>query len=123
MARSEIAERGLEFTRRIALLSDKLADRGFVARRIAQQLFDAAASIGSNAEEAQGGQTKPDFIAKLSVARKESLESRYWLRVLLATTIASADEIRWELSEANQLVAMTTQAVKTAQQSRSRGSP
>lgn len=85
MARSEIADRSFEFARRIAILSEKVAARGYVARRIAGQLFDAASSIGANAEEAQAGQTKPDFLAKLATARKESFESRYWLRLLLAT--------------------------------------
>ncbi len=102
-------------------MCDRVAERGFVARRIAGQLFDAASSIGANAEEAQGGQTKPDFISKLATARKESFESRYWLRLLLATRKVTADEVRWELSEVDQLVAMTVAAVKTAERSRYRG--
>lgn len=90
---------------------------------MAGQLFDAASAIGANAEEAQGGQTKRDFIAKLAIARKESFESRYWLRLLVATRNVTFEEVRWELSEANQLVAMTVAAVKTAQRSERRGAP
>jgi four helix bundle protein len=32
-------------------------------------------SIGANAEEAQEGQTKKDFIAKMAIARKEARET------------------------------------------------
>jgi four helix bundle protein len=35
----------------------------------------SATSIGSNAEEAQEAQTKADFIAKLSISRKEARDS------------------------------------------------
>ena len=37
--------------------------------------------MGSNYEEAGAGQTKADFIAKLSIARKEAKEDLYWLRI------------------------------------------
>jgi four helix bundle protein len=40
-------------------------------------------SIGSNAEEAQDGQSKPDFIAKLSVSRKEAKGTISRLRLAL----------------------------------------
>jgi four helix bundle protein len=34
-----------------------------------------ATSIGSNVEEAQEAQTKADFIAKMSISRKEARET------------------------------------------------
>ena len=58
-------------------------------------------SVGSNAEEAQEGQTKPDFIAKLSISRKEARETTWWLRVAIRIKAVTADEIQWEMSEAN----------------------
>jgi len=49
-----------------------------LGRHIASQLIRCGTSVGSNAEEAQEGQTKPDFIAKMAVSRKESRETQYW---------------------------------------------
>ena len=118
-----IAERSFEFACRIVKLCEKLWRRGPAARRFADQLFDSGTSIGANAEEAQGAQTKPDFIARLSVSRKESRETIYWLRLALASGATTAEETAWELDEAKQLRAMITQAVKTAQSSPSRASP
>ena len=72
---------------------------------------------------AQDAQTKPDFITKLSVSRKESREVRYWLRLALETAVVTAGEIEWELNEASQLRAMIVGAIKTAQSSSQRGHP
>jgi four helix bundle protein len=77
-------------------------------------------SIGSNAEEAQDGQSKPDFIAKLSVSRKEARETIWWLRLALRVGVTTEDEISWELDEADQLRAMIVSAIKTAQSRSSR---
>jgi four helix bundle protein len=77
-------------------------------------------SIGSNAEEAQDGQTKPDFVAKLAVSRKESRETLYWLRLAVRVEIVTDEEVTWELDEAMQLRSMIISAIKTAQESPTR---
>ena len=80
-------------------------------------------SVGANAEEAQDGQTKPDFIAKMAISRKESRESRYWLRVAVKLGKVSKEEVDWELNEAGELRAMIVAAIKTAQSSPARHTP
>jgi len=112
-----ISERAFEFARRVVKLCGRLWEEGPAARRIADQLFDSGTSIGANAEEAEGAQTKPDFIAKLAVSRKESREAIYWLRLAVASGIVTSIDVAWELDEAQQLKAMITQAIRTAQSS------
>jgi four helix bundle protein len=116
-----ICDRAFEFAARIVKLCDSMATRGFSARHVAGQLIRCGTSIGANAEEAQEGQTKPDFIAKMCVSRKEAREAIWWLRLPLQTGIVKPEEVGWELSEAKQLLAMTKAAVKTARSSPSRG--
>jgi len=89
--------------------------------KIADPLFDSGTSIGANVAEAQGGQTKSDFVAKLAIARKESWETIFWLQLAIATSVAAQDEVAWELDEAQQLKAMITAAIKTGQSSNWRG--
>lgn len=48
----------------------------------ADQLLRSATSIGANVSEAGAGQSKKDFISKMSIASKEARETRYWLRLL-----------------------------------------
>ena len=116
-----ICERAFEFGSRVLKLCDRLYGRGPSGRHIANQLMDCGTSVGANAEEAEEGQSKPDFIAKLSISRKEARESSYWLRLAVKNDIVSAEEVKWELSEAKQLLAMIRSAILTARSSPDRG--
>ncbi len=49
---------------------------------LAKQILRCGTSIGANLEEANGAQTKKDFIAKVSIAYKEARETSYWLRLI-----------------------------------------
>ena len=55
---------------------------------ISNQVYKSGTSIGANIAESKYAQTKPDFIAKLSIALKEAGETDYWLDLLfLSETI------------------------------------
>ena len=49
---------------------------------LSKQLLRSATSIGANIKEAQCGQSKKDFIAKMYIAYKEANETEYWLELL-----------------------------------------
>ena len=55
--------------------------RVIVRRAVVAQLVRAAMSVGANLEEATAAQSKADFVAKVSIARKECREAQYWLRL------------------------------------------
>lgn len=46
------------------------------------QLRRSGTSIGANCSEAVGAQSKADFLTKLHIARKEALETTYWIDVI-----------------------------------------
>jgi four helix bundle protein len=54
---------------------------------LSKQILRSGTSIGANVEEAQGGQSKKDFIAKTQISFKEAKETHYWLRLLRDTDI------------------------------------
>lgn len=81
----DIRERAFEFAVRIVKLCQNLEKSSNVSRTLITQLIKAGTSIGANLEEAQGGQTKPDFVTKNAISLKEARESKYWLRVILAS--------------------------------------
>ena len=120
MAESIICDRSFEFAARVLGLTERMWARGPSARHVASQLMRSATSIGANAEEAQEGQSKADFVAKLSIARKEARETLWWLRLALKAKLVAANEIEWELSEIKQLLAMIRSAVLTATRNPSR---
>lgn len=122
MVKSEIiTERAFEFARRSVKVCERRHPRSPISRHMAAQLLKCATSIGANAEEAEAGQSKPDFIAKLSISRKEAYEARYWLRLAVASSVATSKELVWELDEITQLIAMLTSALKTARALQNRG--
>jgi four helix bundle protein len=49
---------------------------------LSKQLLRCGTSIGANVQEALSGESKRDFIHKLSIAPKESKETAYWLNLL-----------------------------------------
>lgn len=81
----DIRERAFSFAVRIVKLCQYLEKHTEISKRLIGQLLDAGTSIGANLEEAQGGQSKPDFISKNSISLKEARETNYWLRLILAT--------------------------------------
>lgn len=49
---------------------------------LSKQLLKSSTSIGANVEEAIGAYSTKDFNAKISIAYKESRETRYWINLL-----------------------------------------
>ncbi len=81
---------------------------------LGKQYMRAATSVGANIEEAQSGQSRADFIHKLSIAQKEARESLYWLRLLAESKIVPPNRITSLMKETEELIAViTTIIVKT----------
>ncbi len=49
---------------------------------LSKQVLRSGTSIGANVEEAIGGQSRKDFVAKICIAYKEARETKYWLELL-----------------------------------------
>ncbi|KHG40091.1 MAG: four helix bundle protein [Aphanizomenon flos-aquae KM1D3_PB] len=52
---------------------------------LSKQLIRSGTSIGANIAEANGAISQADFCAKISIAYKECLETKYWLSLLKDT--------------------------------------
>ncbi len=80
-AKNIIAKKAYGFALDIIKLYKHLASekKEFV---LSKQMLRSGTSIGANINEAVSGQTKRDFIHKLSIALKEARETSYWLNLL-----------------------------------------
>ncbi len=56
---------------------------------LSNQLLRSGTSIGANVSEAEQAQSTADFISKMSIALKETSETKYWLRLLNETDYIS----------------------------------
>lgn len=52
--------------------------------RIINQLVGSSGSVGANYCEANGSESKKDFVHKLRIGLKEIKETKHWLRLLAA---------------------------------------
>ncbi len=111
--RRDLDERVLQYGARIIRLVESLPNT-VVGRRIADQLLRSGTSVGANYEEAQGAESKDDFVHKLQIALKELRESNYWLRLLVKSGKIPARRMNALLDESSQLRAILSKSVATA---------
>jgi len=80
------------------------------------QLLRSGTAGAPNYGEAQGAESKADFVHKMKVVLKELRETRVWLLIIQqADLIKPASLLNALLEEANELVAIFVASVKTAE--------
>lgn len=83
-------------------------------RSLLRQFLASGTSIGANIEEAEGGQSKRDFIAKLSISYKEARETKYWIRLLRDSDIFNKEESEKLLNDCDELLRILTAILNTS---------
>lgn len=86
---------------------------------LSKQLLRSGTSIGANVEEATGGQSKKDFIAKISISYKEARETKYWLNLLTATDYLDEKLSKSLLDDAEELCKILSSILLTTKQNNS----
>lgn len=81
MKENILIEKSVDFGARIVKLNRYLVTEKHETV-LSKQILRSGTSIGANINEAQYGNSKADFIAKLHIALKETAETEYWLRLL-----------------------------------------
>lgn len=111
-----VLDKAFAFAVRIVKLCQHLTqeNREYV---LSKQLLRSGTSIGANINEAQAGQSRADFIAKMAIASKEARETKYWLDLLCETNYLdnSQQHVKTLLDENEQLIKLLTSIVKTSQ--------
>jgi four helix bundle protein len=99
----EILDRSFAFAVRIVKLCDGLDERRGVPRILMPQILRAGTSVVSNIEEAQSGQSRADFISKMSIALKEARETHVRLRILAEASVISEQKLDPLIGEADEI--------------------
>lgn len=87
---------------------------------LSKQLLRSGTSIGANVEEAQAGQSRADFVSKISIASKEARETSYWLRLLRDSKTVDEADVKSLLSESDAIIKILTSIVKSTNESNSK---
>ena len=80
----DLSERTALFAKNIVNFSKKIP-RNSIVDSIKTQLIRSGTSIGANYYEADDAEPSKDFRHKIGIAKKESWETMYWLRLISET--------------------------------------
>ena len=108
-----VVEKSFEFAVRIVNLCKYLTKehKEFV---LSKQLLRSGTSIGANVSEAQRGQSKADFSAKMCIALKEANEAQYWLKLLYRTEYLTKTQFDSLDRDVYELLSILTAICKTS---------
>lgn len=81
---------------------------------LSKQVLRSGTAVGALIREAEFGQSRPDFINKMSIALKEANETDYWLSLLKDTDYIDAKLFNSLQSDCKELIAMLVSTVKTS---------
>ena len=117
MPKYDLEERTAKFGESIIMLAGK-APKTMITSPIINQLVRAGTSVGANYCEANGAESRNDFEHKIGICKKETKESRHWLRMLsLATPVIQSDaRVIW--NEANELNLIFSAIVSTSKENK-----
>jgi four helix bundle protein len=110
-----IADKTYAFSIRIVKLYQYMIsnNKEFV---LSKQILKSGTSIGANTEEAIGGISKKDYLAKLFKAYKEARETKYWLRLLKDTGYIKEVLYLSLLSDCEEILKILFSIIKTSKE-------
>ncbi|SRR3989339_987726 len=79
-------------------------EQNVISRPIVNQLVRSGTSIGANYMEANSASSKKDFRNKIYICKKESQETKHWLRMMIAVVPNKKEEISKLSRECQELI-------------------
>ena len=109
----DLQERLVAFSA-LVISNTNMLKKSFATEHLSKQLIRSATSSALNYGEAQGAESKKDFIHKMKICLKELRESQVNMQILRKSNLVENKEIFESiLKESNELVAIFTTSIKT----------
>jgi four helix bundle protein len=114
MARNNLEERLIDFAVLIVKIIKRIPNT-IAGKHLSSQLIRSGTSPALNYGEAQGAESRKDFIHKLKVVLKELRESHINLRIIDKGQILPNDvDVLYGIKESDELVAIFIKSIETA---------
>ena len=81
---------------------------------IANQLIRSGTSPAPNYGEAQGAESRKDFIHKMRLSLKELRETLIWLKIIARKRLCEGRDVESEIAECDELIAIFVSSIRTA---------
>ena len=93
--------------------------RSRTGNHIRQQILRSGTAPAPNYGEAQGGESRADFIHKLKISLKELRETKVWIKIIQkAKIITPKTKLDSILQETEELIAIIFKSIDTAQKNK-----
>jgi four helix bundle protein len=109
-----LEQRFIEFSLLVMKIVDKLP-KTYVGQHFARQLIRSGTSPSFQYGEAQGAESRKDFIHKLKIGLKELKETKVCLTLIKKHPLLTDPIVQNALNECDQLIAITFKSISTAQ--------
>lgn len=100
--RYDLEERTAKFGENVILFTKKISDNT-INKPLISQLIKSSTSVGANYCEADDAESKKDFRHKICICKKESNETKYWIRMITNTNPELKEDARKLWKEAQGL--------------------
>ena len=110
----DLAQRTLSFAEGVIAFA-KLLPVNEIIYPLKNQFIRSGTSIGANYAEADGAASRKDFFHKISLCRKESKETIYWLKLLSQAAPLQKTQCHTLLKEAQELTLIFSSIFKKSQ--------
>ena len=115
MKENILIEKSIDFGARIVKLHRYLLKTKHESV-LSKQILRSGTSIGANINEAQFGNSKADFIAKLHIALKETAETEYWLHILNKSDFLEENMAKSLLNDCQEIKRILIASINTAKE-------
>jgi four helix bundle protein len=116
-----LEDRLIDFAVRIGEVADALPETR-LGQHIADQIVRSGTSAAPNYAEGCAAESRRDFAHKLSIGLKELRETKAWLRIIRKADLLAAHRLHPITDEADQLCAILSTSIQTAERGTRRAS-
>ncbi|NHB69899.1 four helix bundle protein [Perlabentimonas gracilis] len=115
MNRFDLEERLINFAVLIVDISESMP-KSYAGNHLSGQLLRSGTSPALNYGEAQGGESRKDFIHKIKIVLKELRETYVCLKIIQRSSLfTDEDKLAKALVENNELISIFVKSAETAQ--------
>jgi four helix bundle protein len=110
----DLEDRLIDFAVRIIKMAEELPSTK-IGNHICTQILKSGTSPAPNYGEAQGAESRSDFIHKLKIALKELKETKVWVKIIIrAELIKPTGKLEPLLQENEELISIIFTSIETA---------
>ncbi|MFP8489272.1 four helix bundle protein [Gracilimonas sp. Q87] len=108
----DLEERLIQFALLILDIAEKLPNT-YIGNYFGKQLVRSGTSPAFHYSEAQGAESRKDFVHKLKIALKELRESSTNMKIIKMRPILQSDQLDKAIKECNELISILVKSIQT----------